>query len=164
MSNVWKKFGLEKAMMSKNVFFYFKFDTNEGMVQVLEGPWMIRNAPIILKKWTPDVCMVKEDITAVPVWVKLLDIPLVGYTDDGLSAIASKIGKPLMLDSFTSNMCVKAWERPSFARAMLEVSSENSLKEKVVIAIPKLDSFGLTKFEIKVEYEWKPPRCSVCKT
>lgn len=53
--------------------------------------------------------------------------------------------------------------RPSFTRAMVEISSENSLKEKVVVAIPKFESTGYNRCEIKVDYEWKPPRCSLCK-
>lgn len=68
-----------------------------------------------------------------------------------------------MLDSYTSNMCVNAWGSPSFARAMIEVSSVSALKEKIVLAIPKLESTGYTKQEIKVEYERKPLRCSECK-
>lgn len=163
-SNVWRKFGLEKTMMNSSGFFYFKFASYEGMVKVLEeGPWMIRNMPIFLKQWSPDVCMVKANITNVLGWIKMHDVPLVGYTDDGLLAIATKIGKPIMLDSYTSNMCVNAWGRPSFAGAMIEVSSETMLKDKVVIAIPKLESIGYNCYEMKVEYEWRSPRCSVCK-
>lgn len=164
VGNVWKKFGLEKVMMNSWGFFYFKFTSMEGMVKVLEGgPWMIRNIYIIIKKWSPDIGMVKLDITKIHVWIKLHDIPLVCYTDDGLSAIATKLVKPLMVDSYTSNMCVKAWGRPSFARAMIEVSSDSELKDKIVVVIPKLESIGYTKCDIKVEYEWKPPICAGCK-
>lgn len=56
-----------------------------------------------------------------------------------------------------------AWGRPSFARAMIEVSSMNDLKEKIVVGTPKLHGDELIRTEIKVEYEWKPPRCSLCK-
>lgn len=41
--------------------------------------------------------MVKSDITNIPVWIKMHEIPLVGYTDDGLSAIASKLVNLLCL-------------------------------------------------------------------
>uniref|UniRef100_A0A251SRR9 DUF4283 domain-containing protein n=1 Tax=Helianthus annuus TaxID=4232 RepID=A0A251SRR9_HELAN len=40
-------------MMNANGFFFFKFKTKEGMDKMLEdGPWMIRNVPIILKMWS----------------------------------------------------------------------------------------------------------------
>lgn len=64
VGNVWKKYGLEKAMMSASGFYYFKFSSDEGVIKVLEeGPWMIRNMPIILKRWSPDMNVSKADIT-----------------------------------------------------------------------------------------------------
>ncbi|GJV76486.1 zinc knuckle CX2CX4HX4C containing protein [Tanacetum coccineum] len=50
-------------------------------------------------------------------------------TSDGLSAIASKIGNPMMLDSFTSTMCNESWGRNSFASAMIEISSDLESKK-----------------------------------
>lgn len=128
------------------------------------GPWMERNSPIFLSKWSTNVNLSKEDHAIVPVWIKLHDIPILGFTNDGLSVIASKVGKPLMLDSYNSSMCVNGWGRPSFARAMIEISAENPLKEKVIVATPYLDDAGrYTKDIVHVEYEWKPPRCNHCK-
>lgn len=93
---------------------------------------MIRKIPIFFKALVSGCMDGENDITSVPIWIKMHDVLIIEYTDDGLSAIASKIGKPLMLDSYTSNMCINAWGRPSFDRAMVEVSAENPLKEKVV--------------------------------
>lgn len=163
VSNACRKFGLTKSMMTASGFFYFKFGSDEGVKRVLEqGPWMIRNVPIILKKWSPDINVKKTDVTSIPIRIKMHDIPLVGYTYDGLSAIATKIGKPMMLDSYTSNMCVESWGRPSIARAMVEVSSLNPLKEKIVVATPTIIGNNYVRNEIRVEYEWKPPRRSIC--
>lgn len=33
----WKKFGLQKSIMNPNGFFFFKFDSEKGMMDVLEG-------------------------------------------------------------------------------------------------------------------------------
>ncbi|GKC17583.1 hypothetical protein Tco_1014365 [Tanacetum coccineum] len=57
-----------------------------------------------------------------------------------LSAIATKLGKPIMLDSYTVAMCTDSWGRASYARAL-----------------------GYTLNTVHVEYEWTPPRCSGCK-
>nr|GEW66510.1 hypothetical protein [Tanacetum cinerariifolium] len=35
------------------------------------GPWFIWNNLLILKKWNPDKNLLKEDVSTVPVWVKL---------------------------------------------------------------------------------------------
>ncbi|GJX67679.1 protein LAZ1 [Tanacetum coccineum] len=37
-------------------------------------------------------------------------VPVVAYSEDGLSLIATQIGKPVMLDAFTSTMCADPWE------------------------------------------------------
>ncbi|GKB91963.1 hypothetical protein Tco_0964235, partial [Tanacetum coccineum] len=69
-----------------------------------------------------------------------------------------------MLDVFTSSMCVESWGRISFARALIEISSESTLKKEVTMAIPNDEDDGHTKEVIRVEYEWKPPHCVECKT
>ncbi|MFS7905417.1 hypothetical protein Hanom_Chr01g00047431 [Helianthus anomalus] len=86
-------------MMNKDGFFFFKFDSKEGMTKVLEGgPWLIRKMPLFLNVWAPDVSLSKEGIKSIPVWVKMYNVPIAIYTDDGLSLLASKIGTPKRLD------------------------------------------------------------------
>ncbi|GJS64721.1 putative reverse transcriptase domain-containing protein [Tanacetum coccineum] len=81
------------------------FSSKDGLNAMLEnGPWFIRINPLILKKWDPDVNLFKEDVTNVPVWVKLHDVHMMAFIEDGLSAIATKLGTPLMLDSYTSDV------------------------------------------------------------
>lgn len=80
------------------------------MEEVLEnGPWIIRNVPIFLKECTLNTCLLKEDLTKIPVWIKLYDVPFAAYSAEGLSMIATKLGIPKMLDSMTSKMCEEAW-------------------------------------------------------
>ncbi|GKB66738.1 hypothetical protein Tco_0928150, partial [Tanacetum coccineum] len=95
--------------------------------------------------------------------VKLYRVPVVAYSEDGLSLIASQVGTPLMLDTFTSTMCEEPWGRIGFARALIEVSAEKDLKENVIMAIPLENGEGYSKEDIRVEYEWKPPTCSDCR-
>ncbi|GJW89627.1 trichome birefringence-like protein 3 [Tanacetum coccineum] len=89
-------------------------------------------------------------------------IPAVAYSEDGLSLIASQIGKPIMLDAFTSSMCSDPWGRMGFARAMIEVSAENELKKEVTMVVPNVDGEGHTKQIMPLEFEWKPPQCCEC--
>ncbi|XP_021996266.1 uncharacterized protein LOC110893467 [Helianthus annuus] len=153
----------ERLMMNAKGFFFFKFNTNEGLKQLLEdGPWTIRNVPIILKEWAPSVMVEKEDIKVILVWVKLHEVPLEAFTEDGLSLIASRIGTPKMLDSYTATMCAESWGRSSFARALIEVKAECELKKEVTIAIPNMDGNGHSKVPIRVEYDWEPLRCATC--
>ncbi|XP_022024364.1 uncharacterized protein LOC110924678 [Helianthus annuus] len=133
------------------------------MTKVLEGgPWLIRKVPLFLNVWSPSVSLKKEGIKSIPVWVKLHNVPISVYTDDGLSLLASKIGTPKRLDSYTADMCAENWGRSSFARALIEVNADNELKDHIIVAIPKLDEDGYITERINVEYEWKPHRCSTC--
>ncbi|GJX47857.1 hypothetical protein Tco_0273047 [Tanacetum coccineum] len=68
-----------------------------------------------------------------------------------------------MLDSYTSSMCKDSWGRSSFARCLIEVNSEASLVDVVTIGILSLTGDDFTKETIRVEYEWRLPRCDECK-
>ncbi|GJX62245.1 Rop guanine nucleotide exchange factor 5 [Tanacetum coccineum] len=58
----------------------------------------------VVANYHPDKNLLKEDVSTVPVWVKLYGVPVTAFSNDGLSAIATKLGTPLMLHSFTSDM------------------------------------------------------------
>ncbi|GJV13950.1 putative reverse transcriptase domain-containing protein [Tanacetum coccineum] len=136
--NNWAKHGLKRIMMNAKGFFFFKFDSRAGLDAVLEGgPWMIRNSPIILKKWSV-------------------------FEKDGISLITSYLGKPSMLDSYTTTICKESWGRSSVARCLIEINSEAEFTESITIGIPELEGPGFIKETIRVEYEWKPPRCHTC--
>ncbi|XP_022030696.1 uncharacterized protein LOC110931618 [Helianthus annuus] len=132
-------------------------------MKVLEGgPWLIRKVPLFLNVWSPKVTLKKDSIKTVPVWVKLHNVPISVYTDDGLSLLASKLGVPKRLDSYTADMCVDNWGRSSYARAMIELNADNELKDHITLAIPKMDEEGFIMERVEVEYEWKPLRCPTC--
>ncbi|XP_022014987.1 uncharacterized protein LOC110914505 [Helianthus annuus] len=161
--NNWKRFGLQKSMMNANGFFFFKFGDQTGMMNALnEGPWIIRSQPLFLEVWSPSVKLEKKEVKKVQVWVKIHEVPIVAYTEDGLSLIASAIGEPKALDSFSTAMCVDMWGRSSYARALIEISADNDFKEELVIAVPCMDGDGFAKEKVYVEYEWIPHRCGRC--
>ncbi|GKD30966.1 probable indole-3-pyruvate monooxygenase YUCCA10 [Tanacetum coccineum] len=150
-------------MMNSKSFFFFKFASIEGMNGVLgNGPWFIRSTPIIRKKWTPNTNLLKEDMNWVPIWVKFHDIPIVAFTADGLSVMATKLGNPIMLDSYTSSMCLQSWGRTDYARALIDIKVDRELKEDMVIAISIVDDDEEVLHTVRVEYQWEPPRCGVC--
>nr|GEX24050.1 hypothetical protein [Tanacetum cinerariifolium] len=135
-----------------------------GLYVMLEnGPWFIRNNPLILKKWHPDENLLKEDVSTVPVWVKLHGVPVTAFSENGLSAIATKLGTPLVLDSYTSDMCMQSWGRSSYAIVMIELRADVELKDNIVVAMPKITREGHYTCNVHVESEWKPFRCSSCK-
>ncbi|GKE63469.1 zinc knuckle CX2CX4HX4C containing protein [Tanacetum coccineum] len=87
-----------------------QFSFIEGVDFVIhDGQWMVCGIPISLNKWSPSMRLLKEELSHVPVWVKFHDVPLVAYTLDELSLMATKIGTPMMLDSYTNSMCLESW-------------------------------------------------------
>ncbi|GJT59190.1 zinc knuckle CX2CX4HX4C containing protein [Tanacetum coccineum] len=162
--NNWVKHGLKRIMMNNKGFFFFKFDSRAGLEAILKGgPWLIHKSPIVLKKLSMDTILLKEELTRILIWVKLHDVPIQVFEEDGISLIATFIAKPVMLDSYTSSMCNDSWRRSSFARCLIKVSSKADLMDVITIGIMSLIGEDFTKETICVEYEWRPPRCDVCK-
>ncbi|GJS31598.1 hypothetical protein Tco_0492218 [Tanacetum coccineum] len=60
------------------------------------------------------------------------------FSKDGLGAIATKLGTPLMLNFYTFSMCMESWCRSSFAREMIELRADVELKDTIGTSVPKL--------------------------
>ncbi|GJW03154.1 hypothetical protein Tco_1562010 [Tanacetum coccineum] len=58
---------------------------------------------------------------------------------------------------------MQSWGRSSFVRVMIELRADVELKDNIVVAMPKITREGHYTCNVRVEYEWKPPRCSSCK-
>ncbi|GJS17451.1 hypothetical protein Tco_0411923 [Tanacetum coccineum] len=117
------------ALVAKNL------NVNESLIVQLEDvlenwPWMIRNSPIILNKWS---------------------------MKDGLSIIASQIDKPIMLDSYTSSMCIKSWGRSSFACCLIEINAEDALKESLTIGVLLIKDTGFTIETVSIPITFVTP-------
>ncbi|GJW64734.1 retrotransposon protein, putative, ty1-copia subclass [Tanacetum coccineum] len=72
------------------------------------------------------------------VWVKLHGVPVIAFSKDGLSDIATKL-------------------------VMIELRADVELKDNIILAMLKITREGHYTCNVRVEYEWKPPRCSSCK-
>ncbi|GJW73856.1 zinc knuckle CX2CX4HX4C containing protein [Tanacetum coccineum] len=136
LKNAWIKYGLERVMN--------------------------KNVPLILNVWTPNAQVKKDEIKVAPLWVKLRHVLVVAYSEIGLSLITTQLGRPIMLDSYTCNMCINPWGKSDYARALVQVSADVELAKSVVVAIPFLDGTGHSLETVVVEYEWTPPRCGTC--
>ncbi|GJZ63462.1 hypothetical protein Tco_0619883 [Tanacetum coccineum] len=51
----------------------------------------------------------------------------------------------------------------SYARVMIKLRADVELKDNIVVAMPKITRKGHYTCNVRVEYEWKPLRCSSCK-
>lgn len=163
LRRMWNKYGLEDMTVNNKGIFFFKFQDEQGILQVISnGPWMVNNKPLFVQRWGIDVCLDKTEPVKLPVWVKLLNVPLEAWSDKGISSLASCLGKPIIMDEVTTNVCKTGTGRLGFARVLIEINAEKQLKDVIEVAYRKKDaSISMTKY-VQVEYDWKPTRCSHC--
>ncbi|GJT95057.1 retrovirus-related pol polyprotein from transposon TNT 1-94 [Tanacetum coccineum] len=118
----------------RNGQYVFKFKNSDGLNNVLEkGPWMVKNKPLFVKKWCSEMGMEKLEPKCLPVWVKIINVPLEAWSVDGISVIASSLGKPIMMDNNTATVCHKGIGMLEFARVLVEMVAEKELKKETVI-------------------------------
>ncbi|KAJ9560832.1 hypothetical protein OSB04_005992 [Centaurea solstitialis] len=163
LTRMWKQNGLIDVASNYDGFYLLKFNSEEGMNFVIDnGPWMINGMPLFVRKWEPGVFLGKPELKALPLWVNLHGVPLEVWNVQGLSELASGIGKPLALDRATEERCLKQAGRVGFARVLVEVYADKVLPDEVIGLVPSLDGKSEKEVIICVEYKWKPSRCSHC--
>ncbi|KAJ4849043.1 hypothetical protein Tsubulata_046129, partial [Turnera subulata] len=134
------------ALLQNSVLFML-FQTNygKGMALLLLRPISLACSSInsLMPLLSLEHCMEIQalDISSsvLPVWIQLRDVPLELCTREGLSYLASALGKP----SSIVNVCVEV----DFAKALVP-SLEVDLNDE--------------KYTIGVSYSWKPSHCINC--
>ncbi|GJT62246.1 PH, RCC1 and FYVE domains-containing protein 1-like protein isoform X1 [Tanacetum coccineum] len=107
--NTWGKYGPVKSMLNSSIVIFCL----DAMLE--NGPWFIRNNSLILKKWNPNVNVLKENVGNVLVWVKLHDVP------------------------------VTTFSRSSYARALIKIRAGVELKDNIMEECPKNTNVGVAK-------------------
>ncbi|GJR00894.1 zinc knuckle CX2CX4HX4C containing protein [Tanacetum coccineum] len=156
----WSMTVLEEVIVNQGLY-YFHFKSHEGMQSVIEnGPWMVENKPLFVRKWEARLCMSKLDTSKLPLWVKIYDIPLEAWNVEGIIRIAIRIGVPIIMDKITTSICEKPYGRASYARLLVEVDAAKGLVDSVEIWYKNLGKSMM----LNVEYVWQPSLCDHCKT
>ncbi|KAL2235621.1 UNVERIFIED_CONTAM: hypothetical protein Sindi_1294300 [Sesamum indicum] len=100
--------------------------------------------------------MRKLQHTQVPIRIKLRHLPMEFWTTEGLSTVASGVGKPLYPNAIT-----RACTRLDFARVCVIIDVKQKLNKHIIVMAPNEDG-GETPCKVDVEYEWLPPKCTTC--
>nr|GEV71420.1 hypothetical protein [Tanacetum cinerariifolium] len=127
--------GADVAVPLESIRVFSSKDCLDAMLDNV--PSFIRNNPLILKKWDPDVNLLKEDVGNVPVWVKLHGVPMTAFNEDKLSVITTKLGTSLMLDSYTSDMFEYEWKPPKCLSCKVFGHVLNECPKKIVSDVAK---------------------------
>ncbi|KAJ9535758.1 hypothetical protein OSB04_un001085 [Centaurea solstitialis] len=155
---MWKQFGLSEVILNDQGYFFFKFNSEQGLNFVLEnGPWLFNGMPIFIQHWQPGLCFDKPEPKKVPLWVNIYGLPLDVWDFEIISYISSVVGEPISVDRYTEEMCETKAGRANFARVLVSASADYELPTEIdAIILGKLRKF-------RTEFLWKPKRCSFCK-
>ncbi|GKE05064.1 RNA-directed DNA polymerase, eukaryota, reverse transcriptase zinc-binding domain protein [Tanacetum coccineum] len=152
--------GLGEMFSNDNEVYYFKFKNKEGLNFVLENnPWMVSGRPLIVQKRSPKVTLDKHKLEKIPLWVNMFDIPLKAWNNKGISQLASSIGKPLIMDVMTANMCQYGRGRLGYARVWVEVDARKQFKDGIDVQYGDSSGNTLRRKKSRIEYLWKPSVC-----
>ncbi|GJU33568.1 RNA-directed DNA polymerase, eukaryota, reverse transcriptase zinc-binding domain protein [Tanacetum coccineum] len=160
---MWGNFSLKHILNNDNDIFVFKFNNAQGLQTVIEsGPWIVNNKPVVVQKWDPSINLDRIEPTRLPVWIKLINISLEAWTHRGLSALASRVGKPLIMDAMTTKMCNEGLGSLRYARILIEANATKGLVDFMeILYLNKQNGEQYVK-KVKVEYDWKPQICPQC--
>ncbi|XP_010513220.1 PREDICTED: uncharacterized protein LOC104789184 [Camelina sativa] len=127
-------------------------DTRTRERVLRRGMWNLCGVPVVITKWSPIVDTKQEELTKVPLWVIVKNIPPKYFSWKVLSAITSPLRVPQKLHSDTE--ACKSFEE---AKVFVEVDLTKNL--------PKHMSFKSGKggdTVVEFVYPWLPPRCITC--
>lgn len=128
---IWGRCDRVNVIPLKNGLFLFKFENPQTCAWVLEGgPWFVAQRPLLLKKWTPGISLEKFSFSTVLLGINIRGLPMVLFTNDGISHIASGVEIPLFMDKAT-----ELRTRISFARVCIEVAQGAPLSSSIQVEI-----------------------------
>ncbi|KAI0531384.1 hypothetical protein KFK09_000938 [Dendrobium nobile] len=152
MEKLWKLKGSLSLLSLADDFFLLKFTAVEDYDLVWSGgPWFLLGRPFILQRWNPKFQPRRDESASIPLWIKVLNLPLALWTPAGISKIASFVGEPLYVDTLTAKRT-----RLTFARICVKVDKDSELPEIIPLEIDGVD------LNLTVVYDWKPSKCEGC--
>nr|GEY91240.1 zinc knuckle CX2CX4HX4C [Tanacetum cinerariifolium] len=151
---MWSKWGIDDIDMKADGMCMVKFKNEEGMKKVLDsGTWLVNNKPLVVRKWDPAFGMEMVEQTKVPIWARLVNVPMEAWSAEGISALASSLGKPLIMDNMTAKRC--QFELRSEEEIAEEEIAEEERKREVMVKqrnernMTRKTNFNVEKEQIK---------------
>ncbi|KAI3916366.1 hypothetical protein MKW92_028972 [Papaver armeniacum] len=168
--NKWKN-SLVGYLLSENGTFYIDKEVDEVVlremilkqkyvfsykIRCLESSGLLRveGKPLVLIKWDWKLKLDKDEtMKLIPIWVKIYNLPLFLWNPSCLSKVVSAFGIPICADQKTMRQ-----QRLDYARVYMKVDARKPLTHSFLISVKGVD------YLLKLEYDWKPLRCTSCFT
>ncbi|XP_021737483.1 uncharacterized protein LOC110703993 [Chenopodium quinoa] len=107
-------------------YFIARFSNSEDYNYVLtQGPWLIDDKYLTIRKWTPNFIPKEASISVLTVWVRIPNLSIEYFDKEFLKKIGSKIGKVIRVDKSTTYA-----ERGQFTRLSFEIDLAKTLLAK----------------------------------
>ena len=130
-------------------FFLFEFSEKDDKKLIFyNGPYLMGPQGLYLNKWTPDFDPAVNVPTAVPVWVRLPNLPVHCWNWESLKHIGNTLGK--FIDRANSK------DQYDCARICVEVDLEVGFPEAIKIRV------GSWTHVQNLDYEQLPFKCRKC--
>nr|GEV05920.1 putative reverse transcriptase domain-containing protein [Tanacetum cinerariifolium] len=108
---------------------FFKISSKNWMDSMLENvPWLIRNVPLILKQWTPDANVMKEDVRIKSIH----EVTAVKDAKTQMQAIEKRFGGKISTKKTQKNLL--KWQYENFAASSTEVIKQTYERLKRLIS------------------------------
>ncbi|CAN1338318.1 hypothetical protein LINPERPRIM_LOCUS38013 [Linum perenne] len=131
-------------------FYLLEFASEKLCSWVLGRSWHIHNTAMILRKWERGIRPVDFTSAATPVWIEFQGVPPEAITNEGVSWLASKIGKPLnkfVRDGVNIRVCVlRDRAIPCPEKLVIKISKTDRFE--VMVVQPKAREYGKTGMKL----------------
>ena len=157
-AKMWAVKGLQDVFQKDNRTYVFKFkDEQERDAVLSRGTWYIDKRPMVVTRW--GIKPGTDNISAIPMWIKLSNIPDSYWTVEGLSRLASTVGRPLGADPLTAKL-----DLLPFAKMQVLYKLGDPMPNEVQAVV--LDPVSEEKSTVKVQisYPFRPLFCSCCNS
>lgn len=139
----------------ENGLYLFRFADERTRDEVMEAKrWHIANKPLILRKWTQGMQLLKLSLSNVPIWIKLHNLPIEFWSSTCLSYVASGVGRAFCADSVTEEQL-----RLGYARVLVEMDIDSNFPKEVEVVCAD----GV-RIVVGIEYPWLPIKYKKCKS
>lgn len=155
---MWSVKGLLTVCQKDNHTYVFKFDAVQARDAVLSrGTWYIGKRPMVVTCWGKKPGA--DTINAIPMCIKLSNVPDSYWTADGLSRLASTVGRPLSADSLTAKL-----ELLPFARMQVlnKLGDPMPTEVQATVLDPTTEEKMVTN--VLISYPFRPMFCTGCSS
>lgn len=131
--------------------FQFVFQREEDLQTVLnDRPWSYNHWAMVLERWTADPP--PEFLRSLDIWIHICNIPMKFFTTDTMYALASKVGKVVVIAYDP-----KVSHTKEYIRAQISFDTEKPAKAARKLTVSKTETVT-----IEFEYERIHKRCFHC--